>query len=40
MLEADPTIKALHQRFDQIIERELCVCVNNCLLYTSDAADE
>ena len=28
MLEANPTIKALHQRFDQIIERELCVCVN------------
>ena len=28
MLEADSTIKALHQRFDQIIERELYVCVN------------
>ena len=32
MLEADPTIKALHQRFDQIIERELCVCVNKANL--------
>ncbi|HIA64661.1 TPA: glutamyl-tRNA reductase [Candidatus Poribacteria bacterium] len=32
MLEADPTIKALHQHFDQIIERELCVCVNKANL--------
>ena len=33
MLEANPTIKALHQRFDQIIERELCVCVNKSVFH-------